>query len=109
MTEPSTELSAGHTTEHISVYSTQLITEPSTELSAEHTTEHISVDSTELPNLPPMEEEVICPNEKCLTCNTESNKLDLCLTCNEDKGYKKVNYTIIYIQYLDCIKEDNSN
>ena len=108
MTEPSTELSAGHTTEHISVYSTQLITEPSTELSAEHTTEHISVDSTELPNLPPTEEEVICPNEKCLTCNTESNKLDLCLTCNEDKGYKKVNYTIIYLQYLDCIKEDNS-
>ena len=45
--------------------------------------------------------------EKCWTCNEESNKLGLCLTCNENAGYKKVNYTIVYSQFLNCIKPDN--
>ena len=45
-----------------------------------------------------------CPDEKCLTCSEESNKLGLCLTCNEAEGYKKVNYTIVYPQFLNCIK-----
>ena len=47
---------------------------------------------------------VDCLDEKCLTCSEESNKLGLCLTCNEAEGYKKVNYTIVYPQFLNCIK-----
>ena len=43
--------------------------------------------------------------EKCLTCNEESTRLGLCLTCNEAQGYKKVNYTIVLTQFLDCRKE----
>ena len=42
-----------------------------------------------------------------MTCSEESNKLDLCLTCNEAAGYKKVNYTVIFSQYLNCIKRDD--
>ena len=44
-----------------------------------------------------------CENEKCLTCNQESIALDLCLSCNEAKGYRKVNYTIVLTQFYDCI------
>ena len=35
------------------------------------------------------EEEIICPNEKCLTCNKESIKLDLCLLAMKKKDIKK--------------------
>ena len=48
-----------------------------------------------------------CTNEKCSTCNEASNELGLCLTCNEANGYKKVNYTIIYTGFLNCIKEND--
>ena len=48
---------------------------------------------------------VECPDEKCKTCNEESNKLGLCLTCND--GYRKVNYTLVLIDYLDCIKPED--
>ena len=48
-----------------------------------------------------------CPDEKCLTCNEESIKLDLCLTCNEALGYRKVNYTIVYTNFLNCMKPEN--
>ena len=48
-----------------------------------------------------------CLDEKCLTCNEESNSLHLCLSCNEIAGYKKVNYTFVYIEFVDCIKKDN--
>ena len=48
-----------------------------------------------------------CLEEKCLSCSEESNRLGLCLTCNEAEGYKRVNYTLIYTQFLDCIKPNN--
>ena len=48
-----------------------------------------------------------CLDEKCLTCSEESNSLHLCLSCNENAGYKKVNYTFVYIEFVDCIKKDN--
>ena len=38
-----------------------------------------------------------------MTCNEDSNALGLCLTCNEAKGYKKVNYTIVYTDFYDCV------
>ena len=44
---------------------------------------------------------VECPDEKCLTCDEESNKHGLCLSCNEAKGYKKVNYTIVLTNFLN--------
>ena len=48
-----------------------------------------------------------CPDEKCLTCSEESNKLGLCLSCNTASGYKKVNYTIILTNFLNCMKPEN--
>ena len=42
-----------------------------------------------------------------IICNDESNKLDLCLTCNEAAGYKKLNYTLVLSQFLNCIKPDD--
>jgi len=51
--------------------------------------------------------QLIC-EEKCLTCNEESNKKGLCLSCNEAKGYKKVNYTIVLTEFLNCIKKRRS-
>ena len=50
---------------------------------------------------------VVCPDEKCLTCNEVSNSLGLCLSCNEEKGYRKVNYTLVLTNFLDCIKPSN--
>ena len=48
-----------------------------------------------------------CIDEKCLTCNEESNSLHLCLSCNEDAGYKKVNYTFVFVEFVDCIKQND--
>ena len=44
--------------------------------------------------------------EKCLTCDEESNKNNLCLTCNMAKGYYPINYHYPnYNQkYLECLK-----
>ena len=41
--------------------------------------------------------------EKCSKCNEESNRLGLCLSCNE--GYNKVNYTSVFPEFLDCLKK----
>ena len=43
--------------------------------------------------------------EKCAKCSEESNEIGYCISCKE--GYKKVNYTILYPQFLDCLKEDD--
>ena len=43
--------------------------------------------------------------EKCQVCNDESNELDLCVSCNTD--YKKVNYTTLNLQYIDCLLEND--
>jgi hypothetical protein len=51
--------------------------------------------------------QLVCPDEKCLTCSEKSNELGLCLTCNEALGYKKVNYTFVLTDYLNCMKPDN--
>ena len=45
-----------------------------------------------------------CKNKRCQTCNSESDELELCLSCDEDK-YKKVNYTKNFFKYFDCIEE----
>ena len=40
-----------------------------------------------------------------MKCNAYSNRLGLCLSCKE--GFKKVNYTILHPEFIDCLKEDN--
>ena len=50
----------------------------------------------------------VCEEEKCLTCSEESNLLGLCLSCNEAKGYKKVNYTTVLTEFYDCILNTSS-
>ena len=51
--------------------------------------------------------EIICPLEKCSKCNHESLKLNLCLSCNEAQQYKKVNYTLVLTQFVDCLKKED--
>ena len=50
------------------------------------------------------EKEISCPNEKCLKCNVKSLELNLCLSCNEVLGYKKVNYTLVLTKFVDCLR-----
>ena len=64
------------------------------------TTEIIEEQKTQIPI------SRICRNERCDTCNEESNKKKLCLSCDESK-YKKVNYTKNFSKYYDCLEEKN--
>jgi len=66
-----------------------------------------TIITTKVSTIPIPIPEIICPDEKCLTCNEASNSLGLCLSCNEEKGYKKVNYTLVLTNFLDCIKPSN--
>ena len=66
-----------------------------------------TIITTKVSTIPITIPEIICPDEKCLTCNEASNSLGLCLSCNEEKGYKKVNYTLVLTNFLDCIKPSN--
>ena len=46
---------------------------------------------------------------KCLTCSEESNKLNLCLTCNTTKGnYFPVNFNNGVQQYYECFLKDSN-
>ena len=40
-----------------------------------------------------------------MKCNGQSNRLGLCLVCKE--GFKRVNYTTLYPEFFDCLKQDN--
>ena len=66
-----------------------------------------AIPTTIITTIPETVPKIECLDEKCLTCSEASNKLGLCLTCNEAKGYKKVNYTYVFTEYLNCIKQDN--
>ena len=50
---------------------------------------------------------ITCP-EKCETCNEESNKLNLCLSCNENKQYYKL-YMNSEQTYYECIQLSSHN
>ena len=45
--------------------------------------------------------------EKCLTCNEESKKDDLCLICNKDAGYFPVKDTDEDKEFYECYHKDN--
>ena len=73
---------------------------PQTTIIKQQTTDIIETPITQIP------EKVfkICSNKRCDTCNEESNKIKLCLSCDETK-YKKVNYTKNYSKYFNCMEE----
>ena len=45
-----------------------------------------------------------CVNKRCKECNSESDEMKLCISC--DESYEKVNYTKIFSKYFDCIKKE---
>ena len=57
--------------------------------------------------IPSTQPEIKCSEEKCLDCNEESSLLNLCLSCNEVLGYKKVNYTLVFTEFVDCLKKED--
>ena len=82
---------------------TTTITPPTTELKPETTV--ITPLTTLITTIP--EVKVKCSLEKCLECNDESISNNLCLTCNEALGYKKVNYTLVLTKFVDCLKKED--
>ena len=44
-----------------------------------------------------------CP-EKCETCDEQSNRLNLCITCNTNADYYPVNYNNFHQIYSECMK-----
>ena len=47
-----------------------------------------------------------CANKRCKECNEESDKMNLCISCDETK-YKKVNYTLNQLsKFFDCKSPD---
>jgi hypothetical protein len=42
---------------------------------------------------------------KCEKCNERSNELELCIDCKDD--FKKVNYTTLHPEFIDCLKKDD--
>ena len=68
----------------------------------------LKIMPTAIPTIPTTIVNIDCSEEnreKCLKCNAQSNKLGLCLSCLD--GFKKVNYTILYPEFFDCLKQDN--
>ena len=61
-----------------------------------------------IPEIAPLTHPLVkCFDEKCLECNEESTLKELCLSCNEALGYKKVNYTLVYTNFVDCRKKED--
>ena len=48
-------------------------------------------------------------DEKCNTCNEESKKLNLCLSCNIAKNYYPVNYNNEPQRYYECFHKTSTN
>ena len=63
------------------------------------------IPTTILTTIPTTIPLIECLQEKCLTCNSPSERLGLCLSCNE--GYKKINYVSVFPEYVDCLKEND--
>ena len=80
---------------------------PTTMVAIIPTTEIALAPTTIVSTIPKTIPKLVCPDEKCLTCNEASNSLGLCLSCNEEKGYRKINYTLVLTNFLDCIKPSN--
>ena len=63
--------------------------------------------TTMITTIPLTVPEIRCSLEKCSKCNERSLLLNLCLTCNEALGYKKVNYTLVLTEFVDCRKQED--
>ena len=44
--------------------------------------------------------------EKCLKCNEESVSMNLCIKCNEGRGFYLLNNGLRESSYIDCVNED---
>ena len=115
-TIPTTILTTIPTTITTTIPTTILTTIPTKIFSTMPTTIPTTVPTTIITTIPttifttiPTTVETSEPcEEKCLRCNEESNSLGLCLSCNEAKGYKKVNYTKVLTEFYDCILNTSS-
>ena len=97
---PPTTLVIPHTT--VIIPPTTIITQPNT-VKIPPTT--IITPKVFNPSTIPLIQETECSEEKCLKCSEESSSLNLCLSCNEELGYRKVNYTLVFTEFVDCLKE----
>ena len=88
------------------IITTILITPPTTIITTIAITPPTTIITT-IPKEKPSTIPILCPDEKCLTCNEQSKKLGLCLTCNEALGYKKVNYSSVLTNFFNCMKPEN--
>ena len=70
------------------------------------------VKTDELTSLLNDAETILVSNEcdkKCLTCDEESKKLNLCITCNTTKGnYYPVNFNNGFQKYYECFLKDSN-
>ena len=46
-----------------------------------------------------------CYLEKCLKCNEISESINLCIKCNQNKGYYPLKSSIIGANYIDCFND----
>ena len=46
-----------------------------------------------------------CHLEKCLKCNEISESINLCIKCNQNKGYYPLKSSIIGTNYIDCFND----
>ena len=92
-------MDAGNCKEVVVVPTTQEIIPTTQEVTP--TTQIITEAPATTPETEKIEE---CVNKKCLKCSVESNKFELCLSCDITK-YKVVNFTDIYPQYVNCLEE----
>ena len=88
--------------EEAKVTTEEIIIPPSTQIHEEPTEaptiepEHIEPEPIEPEPIEPEPIETNCKNKRCSTCNSLSDSLELCLSCDESK-YKKVNYIACFI------------
>jgi len=105
-TPPSTEFTPPTT---INIPPTTVYTPLTTKINESPTTILENIPTTiitESPSTQPLEvPSTNCENKRCKECNTESNEMKLCISC--DESYEKVNYTRIFSKYFDCVKKEN--
>ena len=110
-TIPTTIVTSILTTIPTTVPTTIITTIPTTFITTIPTTVITTIPTTIFTTIPTTEVQVDISEdceEKCLTCNEASKSKGLCLSCNEDKGYRKVNYTKVLTQFYDCLLNTSS-
>ena len=107
-TIPTTIITTIPTTIITTIPTTIITTIPTTVITTIPTTVLTTIPTTIITTVPTTVIIDECEDEKCMTCNDESNFFGLCLSCNEEKGYKKINYTTVLTEFYDCILNTSS-